>query len=200
MTARNYYGHPSRRPSASADCTSGTPQHPTAPHTGSAMEASALGTRIRRSGRRRHQRAQSILPHSYDLDGNLTLASIPLSGRVRGMPGDFAALPVALPNSYVQAAGATPTPRCGRPPSPRAPKCRINAGMWWRLLMCRLRIRCCTILWTNPSMPCVCAFRSKPAGMRSPVWRMLSSRLPPASSPAWRKIGCIPGAPLPSTR
>jgi TolB protein len=45
---------------------------------------------------------------SYDLDGNLTLASIPLSGRVRGIAWGFAALPVALPNSYVQAAALTP--------------------------------------------------------------------------------------------
>lgn len=45
---------------------------------------------------------------TYDLDGNLTLASVPLSGRVRGITWGFASLPVALPNSYVQAAALTP--------------------------------------------------------------------------------------------
>jgi TolB protein len=50
---------------------------------------------------------QSFLT-SYDLDGNLLLASIPLSGQVRGMVWGFANVPVAMPNSYVQAAALTP--------------------------------------------------------------------------------------------
>lgn len=46
---------------------------------------------------------------SYDLDGNLLLSSIPLSGRVRGMTWGRAGLPSPLPDSFTQAAAMTPS-------------------------------------------------------------------------------------------
>ena len=45
---------------------------------------------------------------SYDLDGNLSLASLPLSGRVRGITWGDATLPNSLPDSFNQAALLTP--------------------------------------------------------------------------------------------
>jgi hypothetical protein len=55
-----------------------------------------------------HQRAQSILPHLLRSGWKPNPRIHPLSGRVRGIAWGFAALPVALPNSYVQAAALTP--------------------------------------------------------------------------------------------
>ncbi|MBL8062234.1 MAG: TolB family protein, partial [Anaerolineales bacterium] len=45
---------------------------------------------------------------SYDLEGNLSIAAIPLSGRVRGMTWGNAALPNSLPESFIQASSLTP--------------------------------------------------------------------------------------------
>lgn len=45
---------------------------------------------------------------SYDLEGNLSLASLPLNGRVRGITWGNADLPAALPDSFNQAAVLTP--------------------------------------------------------------------------------------------
>lgn len=45
---------------------------------------------------------------SYDLEGDLLLASTPLSGRVRGMTWGSADMPNSLPDSLSQAAGMTP--------------------------------------------------------------------------------------------
>ncbi len=44
----------------------------------------------------------------YDLDGDVLIASIPLSGRVRGMTWGSAALPAPLPDSWTQAESQTP--------------------------------------------------------------------------------------------
>lgn len=45
---------------------------------------------------------------SYDLNGNLLLSSIPLSGRVRGMTWGSVGLPTPLPDSFTQAAAEVP--------------------------------------------------------------------------------------------
>jgi TolB protein len=44
----------------------------------------------------------------YDLEGNLLLSSIPLSGRVRGMTWGGVALPNPLPDSFIQASSENP--------------------------------------------------------------------------------------------
>jgi TolB protein len=45
---------------------------------------------------------------SYDLEGSLLLASIPLNGQVRGMTWGIAELPNSLPKPFIQAAAMTP--------------------------------------------------------------------------------------------
>jgi len=45
---------------------------------------------------------------SYDLEGDILLSSIPLSGRVRGMTWGSAPLPNPLPDSWTQASGQQP--------------------------------------------------------------------------------------------
>ena len=44
----------------------------------------------------------------YDLDGDVLISSIPLTGRVRGMTWGSAALPAPLPDSWTQAESQTP--------------------------------------------------------------------------------------------